>query len=352
MKPASPTGPPPARRAAHAGPPPPRAPPRTADASVTRRGAAPARAARSISGACARTRSPDGRASCRGGTRCTAATADALSRFLRTLPDILGARDLRAVRERLPPSPRAPPHRARHGRASDQGRAEPADHRSDGARHPRRRGDERRLHHPRLRARLSRRARPRTSAASVDHGEFGMAEETGRVLNHAATRGADARPRAGGRAAIIDARAAPSGELSILAAGVAARNSRHRARRRGHRHHPHAPVGRRRGDRRRQPRRLPPSRDRRQQLTRRLHQPRLGSDHSRSVSQGAQPGAQRRPSGRRAGDRRHGLHAPLPAGGERGAAADRRATARAFNSPDTTRSCSRCCGPRSRPRSA
>ena len=132
--------------------------------------------------------------------------------------------------------------------------------RSDGARLRLGDRDQRRRDHPRLRAGACRAARRRKSTRRSDPGRFGMAEETGRLLNAAINDGVRARPRhrPGGRR--VAARMARRRTRSLSIA---------RRRRRGsaipvtvhvgdrHRHHPHASRRVRRGARRGQPARLP-----------------------------------------------------------------------------------------------
>ena len=142
-----------------------------------------------------------------------------LSRFLRTLPDILGARDLRAVAQAI-----AARHREGCRIALGMGA------------HPIKVGLSPLIIDLMERGIVSavamngaciihdfelayHGATSEDVAAALTTGEFGMAEETGRFLNHAATQGADVGLGAAVGQAIIDA-ALPHRDLSILAAGV------------------------------------------------------------------------------------------------------------------------------------
>ena len=95
--------------------------------------------------------------------------------------------------------------------------------------------------------------------AALGPGQFGMAEETGRVLNEAiaggARRGARARPV--GRRHLCERRQPPHRAAQPALRRGAPRDSGHRARRHRHRHHPHAPGRVGRSDRRGEPARLP-----------------------------------------------------------------------------------------------
>ena len=89
-------------------------------------------------------------------------------------------------------------------------------------------------------------------------GRFGMAEETGTLLNAAINEGVAAGKghRPGGRRTPARDDAAARG-AEPRRGGGAPRRPGHRARRDRHRHHPHAPGRVRRGARRRQPARFP-----------------------------------------------------------------------------------------------
>ena len=79
--------------------------------------------------------------------------------------------------------------------------------------------------------------------AEIDEGRFGMAEETGRMLNEAIVRGAHDREGLGESVGhYINRRQGqfPHRETSILATGATARYSGDRACRHRHRHHPYA----------------------------------------------------------------------------------------------------------------
>ena len=79
--------------------------------------------------------------------------------------------------------------------------------------------------------------------AEIDEGRFGMAEETGRMLNEASSRGAQRRP--GARRIRRPLHQSTSGPVSQPRDEYSrdrrkARHSRHRARRHRDRYHPHA----------------------------------------------------------------------------------------------------------------
>ena len=99
-------------------------------------------------------------------------------------------------------------------------------------------------------------------AAGLRDGTFGMAEETGREMNDAFVSGMKSRPRHGRGRGPRARRATRSRESRALDAAQRAppRRRRHGARRARRRDHSSAPGGKRRGDRRYEPPRLPPSR--------------------------------------------------------------------------------------------
>ena len=161
-------------------------------------------------------------------------------------------------------------------------------------------------------------------------GRFGMAEETGRVLNDAIAQGVKRRPRH---------RARPSGAY-LRGSSPAHVSSEHRrrrqrarhpadgARRDRHRHHPHASGGLGIGARRGEPARLSLLRvERGAPRTRRLPELRIGRRPSRGVPEGGGARAEPGPPAHRPHDRQPRFRAPVPAADERRLAARRRGSA-------------------------
>ena len=198
-----------------------------------------------------------GQAGARAGSAC--------ARLLDGLPDILAARDLRDA---------AAPHRARDPRAAGPSSSAWARIRIKVGLGPlivdliergraRRRRHERRLPGARLRARVGRAdvrgRRPGPRPRPLRHGARDR-----RVPEPRHHRGRRRGHRASGAPSATRSSAArlPHRRTSILAAAARAGMPGDRARRDRHRHHPHAPRRRRRGDRRGQPARLPPARRR------------------------------------------------------------------------------------------
>ena len=181
--------------------------------------------------------------------------------FVDSLPNMLAAADFKAVVARRSSTPGSAGGGIVWGLGAHvikTGLGAGAD-RSDGARL--RLGDR-----DQRRRRSSTTSRSRSSGATsedVDEalgpGRFGMAEETGRLLNAAINDGVARAASASARrsTAFLARTAAAVRARSVLAAARAARHSGDRARRDRHRHHPHAPGGVRRGARRGQPARLP-----------------------------------------------------------------------------------------------
>ena len=144
-------------------------------------------------------------------------------------------------------------------RARDQDRALADPDRPDGARLRLGARDQRRRPHPRLRDRaVGRDVRGRRRQRSAT-GRFGMADETGRLLNGAINDGVAAGLGLGQAVGRLPVRAAPAARArsSVGGGGLPAGDPPDGARRHRHRHHPHAPGGIGRGARRRQPPRLP-----------------------------------------------------------------------------------------------
>ena len=145
-------------------------------------------------------------------------------------------------------------------------------------------------------------------------GRFGMAEETGALLNAAINDGVRAGSGSARRWRSGCARSQPPhASLSVARCRRAARDSGHRPRRHRHRHHSHAPGRVRRGARRRQPARFPLfCLERRAAGRRRVPELRVGGGAAGGVSQGRRPGAQPRRLARRPHHRESRFRAPLP----------------------------------------
>ncbi len=160
--------------------------------------------------------------------------------------------------------------------------------------------------------------------AEIDNGRFGMAEETGRILNDAITRGAKDGQGLGeaiGRYMNHTADQFPNRAVSILATGATTRYSGDRACRGRNRHYPHAPLGGRRRHRSHVSPGLQASdRRRRWDGRRRLPERRLGGDSARGLSKNTVIREKPRPSDRQYYDREYGLSLPLPTADQRRAA--------------------------------
>ena len=126
-------------------------------------------------------------------------------------------------------------------------------------------------------------------------GRFGMAEETGRLLNEIVVKAAQDDWGSVRRSGAICR--PPPRDTGIAVCGRCRRigHSGHRPRGPRHRHHPHAPAGVRGSDWRREPARLPLLHlVRGAAAGRRLHELRIGRHPARGVPQGRRPGAQSR----------------------------------------------------------
>ena len=171
-------------------------------------------------------------------------------------------------------------------------------------------------------------------------GRFGMAEETGRLLNarHQRRRRARPGPRPGGRRVARRA-SARHRRRQRPRRGGAARDPGHRPRRHRHRHHPHASGRVRRRDRRGQPARLPLLRLERRAARAAACYLNCGSAVVLpEVFLKAVALARNRGVARRADHREPRLHPALPAADQRRLPARRRHRQAAIRSSATTRS--------------